>query len=70
MLSVYMAVSQIAPARAERVRSLDLDIASVERGGIATSDAVPVEGLQEELRHGYIAVHSDFKRGDSPNILF
>ena len=61
MLSVYMAVRsapgpQIAAARAERVRSLDPDIAGVEREGIAAFDAVPLEGLQEELRHGRIAV--------------
>src|ERR1700730_16780380 len=48
--------SQIAAARAERVRSLDPDIAGVEREGIAAFDAVPLEGLQEELRHGGIAV--------------
>jgi hypothetical protein len=44
-------VPQIAAARAERVRSLDPDIARVEREGIAAFDAVPLEGLQEELRH-------------------
>src|SRR5256885_2046764 len=49
-------VPQIAAARAERVRSLDPDIAGVEREGIAAFDAVPLEGLQEELRHGCIAV--------------
>ena len=42
---------QIAAARAERVRSLDPDIARVEREGIAAFDAVPLEGLEEELRH-------------------
>src|SRR5882672_68732 len=47
---------QIAAARAERVRSLDPDIAGVEREGIAAFDAVPLEGLQEELRHRCIAV--------------
>ena len=61
MLSVYMAVRgapvpQSAAARAERVRSLDPDIARVERKGIAAFDAVPLEGLQEELRHRCIAV--------------
>ena len=62
MLSVYMAgrtgapVPQIAAARRERVRSLDPDIARVEREGIAAFDTVPREGLQEELRHGGIAV--------------
>ena len=63
MLSVYgvhgrtdAPVPQIAAARAERVRSLDPDIAGVEREGIAAFDAVPLEGLQEELRHGCIAV--------------
>src|SRR5215831_1981796 len=45
-------VPQIAAARAERVRSLDPDIARVEREGIAAFDAVPLEALQEELRHG------------------
>src|SRR5205807_10182741 len=49
-------VPQIAAARAERVWSLDPDIAGVEREGIAAFDAVPLEGLQEELRHGCIAV--------------
>lgn len=38
------------------MRSLDPDIARVEREGIAAFDAVPLEGLQEELRHGCIAV--------------
>src|SRR5207237_8356956 len=50
------AVPQIAAARAERVRSLDRDIAGVEREGIAALDAVPLEGLQEDLRHRCIAV--------------
>src|SRR5207237_10519093 len=49
-------VPQIAAARAERVRSLDPDIARVELEGIAAFDAVPLEGLQEELRHRCIAV--------------
>ena len=49
-------VPQIAAARRERVRSLDPDIAGVEREGIAAFDAVPPEGLQEGLRHGCIAV--------------
>src|SRR5262249_10583464 len=49
-------VPQIAAARAERVRSLDPDIARVERERTAAVDAVPLEGLQEELRHGCIAV--------------
>src|SRR6516162_8289561 len=49
-------VPQIAAARAERVRSLDPDIAGVEREGIAAFDAVPLEGLQEELRHRCIAI--------------
>src|ERR1700751_3260996 len=48
--------SQIAAARAERVRSLDPDIAGVERKGIAAFDAVPLEALPEELRHRCIAV--------------
>ena len=61
MLSVYMAVRvrpfpKLPPARAKRVRSLDPDIARVERESIAAFDAVPLEGLQEELRHGCIAV--------------
>src|SRR5256885_10571230 len=47
---------QIAAARAEGVRSLDADIARVELEGIAAFDAVPLEGLQEELRHRCIAV--------------
>src|ERR1700746_1763645 len=37
-------VPQIAAARAERVRSLDPDIARVEREAIAAFDAVPLEG--------------------------
>src|SRR5207249_7254543 len=49
-------VPQIAAARRERVRSLDPDIARVEREGIAAFDAVPPEDLQEELRHRCIAV--------------
>src|SRR5207248_6223006 len=48
--------AQIAADRAERVRALDPDIAGVEREGIAAFDAVPLEGLQEELRHRGIAV--------------
>src|SRR5580700_7187346 len=47
---------QIAAARAERVRSLDPDIAGVEREGVAAFDAVPLEALQKELRHRCIAV--------------
>jgi hypothetical protein len=38
------------------MRSLDPDIARVERKGIAAFDAVPLEGLQVELRHDCIAV--------------
>src|SRR5207244_6059271 len=49
-------VPQIAAARAERVRSLDPDVARVEREGVAAFDAVPLEGLQEELRHRCIAI--------------
>src|SRR5690349_12551345 len=49
-------VPQIAAAGAQRMRSLDPDIASVEPEGIAAFDAVPLERLQEELRHGCIAV--------------
>jgi hypothetical protein len=49
-------VPQVAAARAERMRSLDPDIAGAERKGIAAFDAVPLEGLQEKLRHGCIAV--------------
>src|ERR1700757_4199317 len=48
-------VPQIAAARAERVRSLDPDIAGVEREGIAAFDAVPLEALEEETRHRGIA---------------
>jgi hypothetical protein len=44
------------PPLAERVRSLDPDIARVEREGVAAFDAVPLKGLQEELRHGRTAV--------------
>src|SRR5580704_13289212 len=49
-------IPQIPTARAQRVRSLDPDIACVERERITTFDTVPLEGLQEELRHGCIAV--------------
>src|SRR5436190_8760193 len=49
-------VPQIAAARAERVRSLDPDIAGVKREGIAALDAVPLDRLEEELRHRRIAV--------------
>ena len=55
MLSVYMArarapVAQIAAAGAEGMRSLDADIAGVEREGVAALHAVPLERLQVELR--------------------
>jgi hypothetical protein len=61
MLSVYMAVRvrtfpKLPPLEQNGVRSLDPDIARVEREGIAAFDAVPLEGLQEELRHRCIAV--------------
>src|SRR3954453_3545029 len=49
-------VPQIAAARAERVWSLHADIARIEREGIAAFDAVPLERLQEELRHDRIAL--------------
>jgi hypothetical protein len=52
-------VPQIAAARAERMRSLDLDVAGVEREGIAAFDAVPLEGLQEEPRHRCISRRKD-----------
>ena len=50
MLSVYIAVRQrpgpqVVAARRERVRSLDPEIAGVERKGIAAFEAVPLEGL-------------------------
>jgi hypothetical protein len=53
MLLVYIAVRQrpglqIAAARAERVRSLNPDIAGVEREGIAAFDAAPLEGRQKK----------------------
>jgi hypothetical protein len=38
------------------VRSLDPDIARVEREVIAAFDAATLERLQEELRYGCIAV--------------
>src|SRR5690348_18451282 len=47
---------QIAAARAERVRALDPDVTGVKREGLAALDAVPLEALQEELRHDRIAV--------------
>ncbi len=40
---------QIAAARTERVRSLDPDVAPVEREGVAAFDAVPLEGLAPTL---------------------
>src|ERR1051325_10016530 len=43
--------AEIAARRTERVRPLDPDIAGIEREGIAALDAVPLEALQEELRH-------------------
>src|SRR5579872_901345 len=49
-------VPQIAAARAKRMRSLHPDVARVECEGIATFDAVPLEALKEELRHGCIAI--------------
>ena len=49
-------IPQIAAARAKRVRALDPDIVRVEREGITAFDALPLEGLQEELRHRGIAV--------------
>jgi hypothetical protein len=61
-------VPQIAAARAERMRSLDPDIARVERERIATFDAVPLVGLQEELRHGCIAVvRIDYSTSSGPS---
>jgi len=61
MLSVYMAVRvrpfpKLPPLEENGVRSLDPDIAHVEREGIAAFDAVPLEGLQVELRHDCIVV--------------
>src|SRR5262249_38475561 len=61
MLSVYMAVRRapgpnIPAARAARVRSLDPDVVGVEREGVAAFDAVPLEALEEELRHRGIAI--------------
>ena len=38
------------------MRSLDPNIVRVEREGIAALDAVPLEALEEELRHRCIAV--------------
>src|SRR5215469_13610764 len=38
------------------MRSLDPDIARIERKGVTALDAVPLEALQEELRHRGIAV--------------
>ena len=38
------------------MRSLDSNVASIEREGLAALDAVPLEGFQEELRHGCITV--------------
>ena len=60
MQSVYIAVRvrpfPRLPPLEQSGASLDPDIAGVEREGIAAFDAVPLEGLQEELRHGCIAV--------------
>ena len=38
------------------MRSLDPHIAGVERESVAAFDAVPLEALQEELRHRGVAV--------------
>ena len=51
-------VPQNAAAQAERVRSLDSDIAGVEREGIAAFDAVRLEGFREELHHRRMAIVS------------
>ena len=61
MLSVYMAVRSARSRdcrRSNRTGAVPRppDIARVKREGIAAFDAVPLEGLQEELRHGCIAV--------------
>ena len=42
-------VPQIAAAQAKRVRSLDPDVAGVEREGVAAFDAVPLDGLAPTL---------------------
>jgi hypothetical protein len=47
---------KLPPLEENGVRSLDPDIAHVEREGIAAFDAVPLEGLQVELRHDCIVV--------------
>src|SRR5436305_15247459 len=41
-------VPQIAAARRERVRSVDADIARVEREGFAAFDAVPLEASRKD----------------------
>jgi hypothetical protein len=47
-----LTVKTLTLLRAERVRSLDPDIARVEREGIAAFDAVPLEGLQKNCAMG------------------
>lgn len=39
------------------MRSLDPDIARVEREGVAAFDAVPLQSFQEELRHPMATSH-------------
>ena len=61
MLSVYMAVRvrpfpRLPPLEENGCGPSTADIAGVELEGIAAFDAVPLEGLQEELRHRCIAV--------------
>src|SRR5579862_1150560 len=48
--------AEVAARRTERVRALDPDVALVELEGVAALDAVPLEGLEEKLRHRGIAV--------------
>jgi len=61
MQSVYIAVRvrpfpRLPPLEQSGCGPSTLDIARVEPERIAAFDAVPLEGLQEELRHGCIAV--------------
>jgi hypothetical protein len=49
-------VPRLPPLEQKRVRSLDPDIAGVEREGVAALDIVPLEALKKELRHRCIAV--------------
>jgi hypothetical protein len=61
MLSVYIAVQvrpfpRLLPLEHSGCGPSNLISPLAEREGIAAFDAVPLEGLQKELRHGCVAV--------------